>query len=115
MYKVEVGMQVYVVPTDRRIGTPYFEEISKVGRKWVTTNRGRKFDIGQFASNGKSWLDFGNHAVYASKQMHDTEVNHEKLFRHVQKAFSFHHGTKITLEQLVKVADILGIEHDVEV
>ena len=56
-----------------------------------------------------------SHNAYANKAMHDREVSFERIKCRIRDVFTtYGHTRKLTLEQLVQVADILGIEHDVE-
>ena len=70
---MQVGQEVYYVPSEQRFGKPRFIEIEKVGRKWVTLkNRVHRFDKARFTETGSCPVDGAGYmpsgTVWAKKE-----------------------------------------------
>jgi hypothetical protein len=70
---IEVGQKLWYVG-NRRGSEPRWVEVSKVGRKWIETERGLRFDIatlnadgGQYTSPGRAWITQEAHAYAVEK------------------------------------------------
>lgn len=119
MYKLEVGMEVVLVPTDTRYKTISTAKVEKIARKWVYCERGQKFDREKFEQFGRTPIDAGAYSpsavVYASMDRYKKEQAISKLRASVNDAFSYGgNGRSLAPEKLVQIADIIGIEHNVK-
>lgn len=125
-YKPEVGMSVFLVPTDsrERKAREYSEVfIWKVGRKWVEYAWSRnsqisngRFDKEAFEQTGRSPVDAGGYSprnfAYADMAIFRHEVAVSTLRSRVRNRVIDNQA--IPVDQLVQIADILGVEHDLK-
>jgi len=106
--KYEVGQKVFVVPS-KRIGKPEYEEITKVGRKWVHLKYDRRFEIGSDRLDGGEYSSPGS--VYASEKEYleqkFKQESWEKLclfFRHKYSC-----PKEISLDDIRKINEIMKV------
>lgn len=108
--EVKVGDIVYMAPRERR---DYGRDmvIQKVGRDLITIGyelNGR--DAAQFyMEDGKQKTDYMGTTLYSSKAAYDEAVRQSQLIGKVTEHFRGYQN-RITYEQAVKIAAILGIQ-----
>ncbi len=75
---LKVGDKVFMVPTQKRRGSPDWVEITKIGRKWVSFGIRGRFDIetrlvdgGQYSSPAK---------IYLTEEEYIQEIELKKLW-----------------------------------
>ena len=98
------GDQLYVVRRWNELGNGgHSYEITKIGRDYIYAG-GHKFR--------KPDLTDDNHLAYLSEEHYLQKKKMASLRNKVRRAFEFGSRDKITDEQILKVAEILGIKVD---
>ena len=105
---MKVGDELYFVYYDRSCG---YLEVVKVGRVWAYLSNGYRIDLKTLRSDGGNYSSPGR--AWRSKVEHDESVARDKLwliFRILVSAVRL--DNDLTIEQIVKAADALGIDLD---
>ena len=90
---------------------PVVVKVLNVGRKWATLSNRYRIDLETYCADGGNYISPGK--AWNSKLEHDDSVVRDKmwlLFRILVSAVRI--DNDLTIEQIVKAADALGIDLD---
>ena len=106
----QVGMNVYVAYHDQRRGKPFHATITKIGRKWITLDRGDyRFDAETMQLDGGKYSSPG--AVYASEDEYMQQTAIAKAWSDFKQKLSYSKAPMgITVCRIGEIAREFGIE-----
>ena len=107
--KIQVGQTVAVMPSRFDIEKEPFEAVvSSVGKKYFTIEgRSEKYDLATgIQANDTNYKNI----VYASMQELNEYIEYARLSAKIKSAFRAYGELEYTLEQLRKIAEIIGIQ-----
>lgn len=87
----KVGQEVYLVPTQKRMGNPHFAKIEKIGRKWITLadNYGRFSPDSMMADGGQYSPPY---RCYLSKEEYEVEAAADAAWNELNKLIDSHYS-----------------------
>lgn len=108
---VVVGQKVWVNPSSlcRSRREPFEATVSKVGRKYfeLTERPREKYDLETLRQVTETNYE---NKVYLKLQDILDEKEHQKLYDEIKKAFNGYSKLQYSLEQLRKIAEIVGLQ-----
>jgi len=98
---IQVGDSVFIVKRNSK-QKPFFDTITKVGRKYFYTGRGLKFEI----ENWKSASDFGQYSIFLSEEEYLEGIKKSRLWTGFVGEYTYT-VPPCTLDELISAIKIL--------
>lgn len=116
-----LGEKVFYVPSSTRRGQPKWQDVVKVGRKWVTfgMHGAERFLLQDLLQQGWADVDGGGYTspghAFITEDLYRQILSENRLRNSVRDFFSYGGGQhKLSVEQLQQIAAICGIEIEKE-
>jgi hypothetical protein len=77
-----VGQRLWYVPSDKRMASPFYITVLKVGRTWADCGNGRRINIETLRADGGSYSSPGT--AWLSKEAYDADVALDACWRRFQ-------------------------------
>lgn len=109
--EIKVGDEFYFVYSDDRDKYKnHHTKVTKVGRKWVETDDGHRFDINdwRYWADGKGYTSPGR--LWESQQAYEDHIEILKLARKIQYRCGLSSIDDIPLQNMRQAAELLGID-----
>lgn len=101
------GDSVYLVPA--RSGWSHkVLTVTKVGRKYITTDNGAQFG----KETGIQKTDYISDKIYRSEDHYKAELKHRKNIQRLNEFFVRGKSNHLTPEQATKILEIIGLSED---
>lgn len=108
--EVHVGMKCF--STNGQSGQyhkrEHHYEVESIGNKLVTMKGGDKF----YLETGRKQTEYSWGILYSSKEAYQEECRRSQVIEKVCDAFDFRQRHKITYDQAIKIAEILGLKFE---